>query len=286
MKPQQPGHAAGWKWRQDSAGRVERPWAWSEINGGEDLPPHVNGICELGWHTDCPQAPLTSPAGAGQCSCPCHQREDRIMTAPTPEAFLAEPSTDEDDYEETPTIDGNDVLAGPLTLSGGFTVGLDSMHVLPPDPLESMAASLRQIVDVMTGGGGPAQLISDLEKEVSEIEALHDAKQQLIEDVLTICKPSTSKLANSIRAVLEPVVAPPGVEGVGSEPDTSRADATAEDYARATAEATGIPRWPAHDADVEEWRSYARDLLPDHDVSTMNRSQIRTALNIPQPTED
>ncbi len=69
--PQQTGHAPGWKWRMDTAGRIERPWAWSQINGGPDLPAHVNGLCEQGWHTDCPQAPLLV-AVDGCCTCPCH----------------------------------------------------------------------------------------------------------------------------------------------------------------------------------------------------------------------
>lgn len=64
MSPQLPGHAPGWKWRSSSAGQIERPW---------DLDPHVSGICERGWHTDCPQAPLNAAAGCGQCACPCHQ---------------------------------------------------------------------------------------------------------------------------------------------------------------------------------------------------------------------
>ena len=69
MKPQRPDHPLGGKWRT----RSERPWGWSEINGGEDLPAHVSGLCESGWHTDCAQLPLTATASAGQCSCPCHQ---------------------------------------------------------------------------------------------------------------------------------------------------------------------------------------------------------------------
>lgn len=66
--PQLPGHAPGWKWRKRHAGQTERPWP-------TDLAPHVNGLCELGWHTDCPQQPLLTTASAGQCSCPCHQLE-------------------------------------------------------------------------------------------------------------------------------------------------------------------------------------------------------------------
>lgn len=36
------------------------------------VPPFVGGLCESGWHGDCPQAPLDQPATSCQCSCPCH----------------------------------------------------------------------------------------------------------------------------------------------------------------------------------------------------------------------
>lgn len=65
ITPQRTDHAPGWKWRQESAGAVDVPW---QI----DLPAHVNGLCESGWHTDCPQAPLADPTGNGQCACLCH----------------------------------------------------------------------------------------------------------------------------------------------------------------------------------------------------------------------
>lgn len=61
------GHAPGWKWRKADAGQVEQPWS-------KDLPPHVDGLHEHGWHDDCPQAPLEQEAGPGQCSHPWHRR--------------------------------------------------------------------------------------------------------------------------------------------------------------------------------------------------------------------
>ncbi len=72
MIPQLKGHAPGWGSRMDLAGQEEQPWAWSRVNGGEDLPAGLGGLCEKGWHNDCPQAPLIV-AVAGCCSCPCHQ---------------------------------------------------------------------------------------------------------------------------------------------------------------------------------------------------------------------
>ena len=70
----QRGHAPGWSWRKHAAGATERPWAWSQINGTPDLPPHIGGLCESGWHGDCPQAPLLVVVD-GCCACPCHRGE-------------------------------------------------------------------------------------------------------------------------------------------------------------------------------------------------------------------
>lgn len=61
---QRPGHAPGWHARRDTAGQVDRPWG--------DRPAALGGLCEAGWHTDCPQAPV-DVAGPGRCLCPCHQ---------------------------------------------------------------------------------------------------------------------------------------------------------------------------------------------------------------------
>lgn len=73
-------HAPGWRWRKDLAGRVRRPWAWSQINGhGHDLPQHIGGLCEKGWHHDCPQAPGPHDGEPGTCSCPCHQTGQGVL---------------------------------------------------------------------------------------------------------------------------------------------------------------------------------------------------------------
>jgi hypothetical protein len=64
------GNAPGWSWRRSSAGRVDQPWP-------DGLPAHVGGLCQHGWHHNCPQAPLTL-AGPGQCACPCHQATQQM----------------------------------------------------------------------------------------------------------------------------------------------------------------------------------------------------------------
>lgn len=58
-------HAPGWSWRKDFAGNIAQPWP-------SDHPAQVGGLCESGWHGDCPQAPLTAAVRSGQCACPCH----------------------------------------------------------------------------------------------------------------------------------------------------------------------------------------------------------------------
>jgi hypothetical protein len=111
------------------------------------------------------------------------------MTPPSVADFLAQASTEEDEQGEE---------YGPI------------------DPLQSIAASLRQFAAWIAEERAEHQAekkaneyLENLEREYHEIESLHDAKQALLDEVLRICKPSTSKLANAIRAAVEPGVAPP-----------------------------------------------------------------------------
>lgn len=161
----------------------------------------------------------------------------------SPEAFMAQPPEPDEDLEQAP---------GPQAP--------DRMWLLPSNPLESIASSLKEIAGHfarLDGAGSTAEAavdeLAELRREYDEIEALHDAKQALIDEVLQVCSKSTSKLANSIRAVLEPPV----------EPE---------------------PAQPSPDAEIWDWRAYAiAQGLPGEDVAGMNRSQIRTALGIEQP---
>lgn len=85
-------HAPGWSWRrrdpEDSTQpqREERPLGWVRYGDGPDagevcglVEPRANGLCESGWHSDCPQAPLECPAGWSQCACPCHQPQGVLI---------------------------------------------------------------------------------------------------------------------------------------------------------------------------------------------------------------
>lgn len=110
-----------------------------------------------------------------------------MTTIPTPAEFLAQPYDPDEDAEPSVLADFN------LT------------------PLESIASSLGELVDMLRrydqGSSAEAQAYADydkLEAQLGDVEAERDANQALIDEVLAICKPSTSKLANAIRAVLQP----------------------------------------------------------------------------------
>lgn len=66
-----PGHAPGWRWRKPYAGQM--PHAWG------DLPQRVGGLCEKGWHSDCPQSPGVEPGEPGTCGCPCHLDGQQLL---------------------------------------------------------------------------------------------------------------------------------------------------------------------------------------------------------------
>lgn len=231
-----------------------------------------------------------------------------MTTAPTPEEFMRWPSDPDEDLDFDPELweRANPVLPKPEVL----------------EPLVSIAKSLRAIADQGAAAGActaceeQSTALNDMANELAELEALHDAKQAMIEEALKVCGKSVSKLAIAVRAVLEPVPVPSPAPAVGAAepPETApRLPATVE--ARAgevlTPQAvqcdaclryfvdqelldrhacTGSEHnndrdaTPAEDADVEEWRAHARSLgYTGPDVDKANRSQIRTMLGIAHP---
>lgn len=228
----------------------------------------------------------------------------------TPEQFLAQVGTDEDDDE-----------------------------TLPADPLTSIATSLEVIASRIVEHAAAEQAETDaqerydsLDQAYADLEDKHQALYTLLADVEKIVAPSTSKLANSVREAItrwrnpEPVEPPeqgesPEPERVGhnpfakSEQDEPDADGDAkivesavrcgaceryfadqdllDRHACTAAVPSGStePVWehPADDAPVEEWRAYARSARGqtngESSIDTMNRSQIRTLLGITQPVE-
>lgn len=220
------------------------------------------------------------------------------MTAPTPEQFLAAPpDPDEEDHPASFGPGGCDLTARP-----GY------VWQLPPNALESIAESLRQLVAIRSG---PANIPAAEHLEVAEerdllrercadVDSRYKAAVAVIDQISALVKPSTSKLANSVREVIAgraaPQVPEPEPEVVHAAPTggkspcgvhymegTFGADPTCPECLAAEQ----APQQPKPDAPVEEWRAYARSVRNmrggESSIDTMNRSQIRTMLGIEQP---
>lgn len=174
----------------------------------------------------------------------------------TPEQFMAQPTDPDED------------LAPDLAS-------------VPADPLTSIASSLGLLVSVVqrrdvqeAQADDQSALVNQLDREINALRAQLDTKQALIAQVLEVCKPSVSKLANQVREVLTPRA----VVEVATQPPT-------ELEVPADAPTNVAPSEPPPDgADTEEWRAYARNAgYRGPDVDQMNRSQIRTTLGIAHP---
>lgn len=213
------------------------------------------------------------------------------MTTISPEAFMAQPSEPDEDVLE-PDLSGREAFIAQAEL-----VSLDV-----PDPLESMAESLRRLADHWTSTIPVAQnddAVLGAMQELADLEAKYDTLVALVEEIEGIIKPSTSKLANSVRDAINAWRAPevpaePEVELVHGTPTGGKSPCGIH-YMEGTfgsdptcpeCKAAEVPdNQPAHDADVEVWREYAiTEGLPRDAAEGMNRSQIRTALGIEQPS--
>lgn len=173
------------------------------------------------------------------------------MTAPTPEAFLAQPPDPDEDLDVDIDID--------IDIDIDVTPGAHPLL----RPLQDIAEQLEWIAR----GPAEAEKASDrLNEAYADLEASHAQLFGLVADIEKIVKKSTSKLADQVRAAIDGWKAPAVEETVP---------------ASNAAEMGHHP--PAHDADVEEWRGYARSLgYTGADIDTANRSQIRTMLGIGQ----
>jgi hypothetical protein len=193
------------------------------------------------------------------------------VSTPSPEAFLAEPATDEDlepdqEHEEQPSPYDWPEISTPSKA--------DPLAVLLIDIAKSLHTLVERGADARKASGD-AYLIQQLQTLNTNYEELEeqyqrsalerDALRDQVAEVLEVIAKSTSQLANKVRDVL----APPKT---ALEPDPAP-------------EPGPVDGAPAHDADVEVWREYARqhlgDAAPDG-IAGMNRSQIRTLLGIPQ----
>lgn len=223
------------------------------------------------------------------------------MTAhiPTPEQFLSFPSDPDEDIDD-----------------------LDPIADLERRVAALEARTLPELPDMSTPEAEDVRV--ELARKVTNLQAL-------IDEVLAAVKPSTSKLANKVREILQPTQTPsPAPDASPSEPPAPPASPAADEGDRHGQASAGegsaiVPaavrcaqcdRYftdvvalqahgtrahgadfdyrdapvgehpPARDADVEEWRAYARQRgVYVTGLDTMNRSQIRTMLGIEQPVE-
>lgn len=176
-----------------------------------------------------------------------------MTIAPSPEEFLAQTEPDEEDL---------------------------------PEPLESIADSLRKLVagaaksETDDSAYNHLQEMHDnLDQAYADLEAKYESLRGLVDDVLAVCKPSVSKLANQVRETVERwrnPEAPVAETELEAEPEpTEQVDEDGQVYAGS---------WPGDDTSVEKWRALARRLgYTGADVDKLNRSQIRTMLGIEQP---
>lgn len=201
------------------------------------------------------------------------------MTAhiPTPEQFLSFPSDPDEDVDDLDPI--ADLERRVATLEA---LAADSV----PGTLYDQA-----IADGNADHGDAIRV----EAELTRLQERVMDKQALIDEVLAAVKPSTSKLANKIREILAPQTPSPAPDASPSEPPAPPASPAADEGDRHGQASAGEgssqvvlgqvgEHPPAHDADVEEWRAYARQRgVYVTGLDTMNRSQIRTMLGIEQP---
>lgn len=202
---------------------------------------------------------------------------------PTPEQFLAEPSTEEDDFEEV-TIDPLASMAESLA-SIAKTLGIP-VAARDAEAADAHAAELREL----------GQAYDDLEDK-------HRALYEVLADVEKIVAKSTSKVSLEVKAAINRW-RNPEVPVVEPDPEAARCSVCAEafpdvialqahgtrahgadfdyrDAAEHPAEVSpsGDPQQPDADASLDVWRAYARSRGVEG-VESMNRSQIRTALGL------
>lgn len=169
-----------------------------------------------------------------------------MTSTPTVEAFMASPPDPEEEHDD-------------LEQASSVT-----------DPLASIAGSLARIVQMAEASQADESEADRLREAHDDLDAKHAVLWDLVVEIEAIVKPSTSKLANTVRQAIDRWRGvPEPIEG--PDPET-----TVEPF-----EVSGVP---ADDAPIEDWVAYARGQLgPDVDLSRANRSAIRTLLGIPHP---
>lgn len=198
-----------------------------------------------------------------------------MITAPTPEQFLAQPVDADEDADDFTAPHGD---------SAAY--------------LASIADSLQRLVAVSEGHAEQEvaekrhrAAYDELDRAYADLDRKFDALNDLVEEVLEVCKPSVSKLANQVRETIarhrEPETPSPAQDDVASSApavdEAAPVGMPTPDVQQRAGEGPGLP---AHDAPVEAWRAYARSVTGSPEgtfIDSMNRSQIRTMLGIEQP---
>lgn len=209
-----------------------------------------------------------------------------MTTAPTAEQFLAMQDTEDDEF----TAEIHDT----------------------GDPLESIADSLRTLVQVIEAPQREEQASARLQEAFDDLEEKHQSLFGLLAEVEKIVKPSTSKVSLEVKAAIDAWKSPEvpqaltadevAVHGLptggkspcgvhymadasfSTDPTCPECVAAEEPVPASNAAEMGHPQ-PDHDAAVEQWREFARGLgYQGPDIDKANRSQIRTMLGIEQPS--
>lgn len=197
-----------------------------------------------------------------------------MTSTPTPEEFLAAPS-DPDDAEDL------ELRQFEAAAESRYRAMVGDVEQHSCDPLESIAASLGLIAASVVRQGNEereqseqAELFDETRAERDDWEDKHRAAVDLIHEIETIVKPSTSKVSLEVKAAVER----------WSNPVVETVAHAAENVVNSVDFNGNALVQPAHDAPVQEWRDYAYNAgLSAPDVDSANRSQIRTMLGVEQP---
>jgi hypothetical protein len=185
------------------------------------------------------------------------------MTTITPEQFMTMAEPDEDAFD-------------PYAGREAF-IAQAEVQMAPAVPDEVQHA-LRFILDRIKQQDVDTEALQTQREQLLDLEAKHAELYALLEEIEAIIKPSTSKLANSVRDAIK----------AWRDPEVPTVTVSGTLLSGSPIVVGDFSSWnpgshPAHDAPVEAWREYASTVNASLDFSTMNRSQIRTALGIEQP---
>lgn len=214
------------------------------------------------------------------------------MTAPTPAEFLASTEPDEDETVPHPIDHPLYLIAQSLQRMADAAAGQPVTAVLDSAPCVDCAEH--------------QNAADSYREQLVEMGNSYAVAVELVEQIEGIVKKSTSKVSLEVKAAIEswrspelpeePATRPccPSAEGGPHHDDcpAGSGDPAPEGHiGKAEREqmlaGESVPAaQPEPDADVWQWRTYAKALrgaTGESSIDTMNRSQIRTMLGVEQP---